>query len=150
MVSSASASFLAGGSLGPLPPLRDRETVQHPFPHSQGADVGQSRGSHPWVSSPPPTQLMISLTKKRASEPLLNRWVTPESAWAALRWVAGSSLSNLSSAAADARSRRQPKDWNPTSTIGWCRRQLTSNDPEITVLSPIERIHTRCLAELHT
>jgi hypothetical protein len=24
----------------------------------------------------------------------------------------------------------------------WCRRQLSSNDPEITVLTPIERIHT--------
>jgi hypothetical protein len=79
MVSSASASFLAGGSFGPLPPLRDRETVQHPFHHSQGADVaacgmwdvadkGAGRGSRAWVSSPPPAGLMTSLPNERPSD----------------------------------------------------------------------------------
>jgi hypothetical protein len=117
MVSSTSASFLAEGSFGMVPPLRDRETVQHPFPHSQGADVGAGRGSRPWVSSPPPTRLMTSSSNDRPSVPLLNRRVTPESAWAALGWVAGSSLSDLYSAAVAARSQRQPKDWYPASTL---------------------------------
>jgi hypothetical protein len=117
MVSSASASFLAGGSFGPLPPLWDRETVQHPFPHSQGADVGAGRGIHPRASSPPSTPLTTSLPNDPASAPLLNRQVTPESACTALGWVAGSSLSDLSSAAAAARSQRQPKDYNPASTL---------------------------------
>jgi hypothetical protein len=117
MVSSASASFLAGGSFGLLPPLRDRETVQHPFPHSQEADVGAGRGSRPWVTSPPPTWLTTSLPNKRPSAPLLNCRVTPEFVCRALRWVAGSSLSDLSSAATAARSQRQPKDWNLATTL---------------------------------
>jgi hypothetical protein len=150
MVSSASASFLAGGSFGPLPPLRDRKTVQHPFPHSLGADVGAGRGSHPWVSSPLPTWLTTSLPNKRPSAPLLNHWVTPESVCRTLGWVAGLSLSDLSSAAVAARSRRQPKDWNPASTLrasvgvdASCPVILRSSEPEITVLSPVKCIHTR-------
>jgi hypothetical protein len=117
MESSASASFLAGGSSGPLPPLRDRETVQHPFSHSQGADVETGRGSCPRVSSPPPTRPTTSLPNNRASVPLLNCQVTPESACLALGWVAGLSLSDLTSAAAAVRSQRQPKDLNLASTF---------------------------------
>jgi hypothetical protein len=116
MVFSASASFLAGGSFGPLPPLRDRETVQHHFPHSHGSDVGAGRGSRLRVSSPPPTRPTTSLPNGQPSVPHLNRRVTPESACTALGWVAGLSLSDLSSAEAAARSRRQPKDWNPAFT----------------------------------
>jgi hypothetical protein len=117
MVSSASAIFLAGGSFGPLLPVRDRETVQHPFPHSQGADVGAGRGSRPRVSNPPPTWPTTSLPNEQPSAPLLNHWVTPESACTALRWVTRLSLSNLFSAAVTAWSQRQPKDWNPASTL---------------------------------
>jgi hypothetical protein len=117
MVSSASAGLLAGGSFGPLPPLWDRETVQHPFLHSQVADVGAGRGSCPRESSPTPTRPTTSLPNERQSAPLLNHQVTPESACTAHGWVAASSLSNLSSAAATVRFQRQPKDWNPAFTL---------------------------------
>jgi hypothetical protein len=41
--------------------------------------VGAGRGSHLWVSSPPPTRLMTSLPVDRPSVPLLNCRVTPDS-----------------------------------------------------------------------